>query len=118
MKEVELKSNIKRIKFTIDEADLREEFIKGFGPGGQKTNKSNNCVVLKHVPTGIVVRCHDSRDQLINRKIARKLLYDKLDLEINQDNSKIVMRDARRARTKDRMKRRREAKIKGMAGDQ
>jgi hypothetical protein len=55
---------------------------------------------------------------LINRKIARKLLYDKLDLEINQDNSKIVMRDARRARTKDRIKRRREAKIKGMAGDQ
>lgn len=110
---MELRSRVKRIKFTIDEADLREEFIKGFGPGGQKTNKSNNCVVLKHLPTGLVVRCHDSRDQLINRKLARKLLYDKLDVEMNQETSKIVMRDARRARTKDRLKRRREALKKG-----
>jgi protein subunit release factor B len=102
VKEVELKYKVKRIKFTINEADLREAFIKGFGPGGQKTNKANNCVVLKHLPTGLVVRCHDSRDQLINRKIARKLLYDKLDVEVNGENSKIVMRDARRARTKDR----------------
>jgi protein subunit release factor B len=113
VKEVELRSRVKRIKFTIEETDLREEFIKGFGPGGQKTNKSNNCVVLKHVPTGIVVRCHDSRDQLVNRKLARKLLYDKLDVEINQETSKIVMRDARRSRTKDRMRRRREAKMRG-----
>ena len=113
MKEVELRSRVKRIKFTIEETDLREEFIKGFGPGGQKTNKSNNCVVLKHLPTGIVVRCHDSRDQLVNRKLARKLLYDKLDVEINQETSKIVMRDARRSRTKDRMRRRREAKMRG-----
>ncbi len=97
-----MKYKVKRIKFTINEADLREAFIKGFGPGGQKTNKANNCVVLKHLPTGLVVRCHDSRDQLINRKIARKLLYDKLDVEVNGENSKIVMRDARRARTKDR----------------
>jgi protein subunit release factor B len=70
-------------------------------------------VVLKHLPTGIVVRCHDSRDQLVNRKLARKLLYDKLDVEINQETSKIVMRDARRSRTKDRMRRRREAKMRG-----
>jgi protein subunit release factor B len=50
------------MKFEIHEKDLREDFIKGFGPGGQKTNKSNNCVVLKHMPTGLVVRVHDSRD--------------------------------------------------------
>ena len=49
----------------------------------------------------------------MNRKLARKLLYDKLDVEINQETSKIVMRDARRSRTKDRMRRRREAKMRG-----
>jgi hypothetical protein len=34
VKEVELRSRVKRIKFSIEETDLREEFIKGFGPGG------------------------------------------------------------------------------------
>ena len=48
-----------RLKFTIPESDLEKHFIKGFGPGGQKTNKTNNCVVLKHLPTGEVVKCHD-----------------------------------------------------------
>ena len=62
VKTVELKANVTRVKFEILEEDLKEDFIKGFGPGGQKTNKSNNCVVLKHLPTGIVVRVHDSRD--------------------------------------------------------
>ena len=56
------------------------------------------------------MRCHDSRDQLVNRKLARKLLYDKLDLFLNGDTSKIAMRDARVARTKDRAQRRRDKK--------
>ena len=36
--------------------DIEESFVKGNGPGGQKVNKSSNCVVLKHKPTGIVVK--------------------------------------------------------------
>lgn len=59
---VNLKPAQHRIKFDLHEKDLTEEFIKGFGPGGQKTNKSNNCVVLTHLPTGLVVKVHDSRD--------------------------------------------------------
>ena len=50
---VKLKGGLQRIKFSVPERDIEEQFIKGFGPGGQKTNKSNNCVVLKHIPTGI-----------------------------------------------------------------
>lgn len=49
-----------RFKNTIDyskvpviiEEDLEERFVRGSGPGGQKTNKTANCVVLKHMPTG------------------------------------------------------------------
>lgn len=49
-----------RFKNTIDysklpvilEKDLQEQFVRGSGPGGQKTNKTSNCVVLKHIPTG------------------------------------------------------------------
>lgn len=40
----------------LNEADLEEQFVRGFGPGGQATNKTNNCVVLKHLPSGIVVK--------------------------------------------------------------
>lgn len=40
----------------LAESDLDEQFVKGHGPGGQATNKTSNCVVLKHVPTGIVVK--------------------------------------------------------------
>ena len=55
-----------RHKFMLHDKDLSEQFVKGFGPGGQKTNKSNNCVVLTHLPTGEQVKCHDSRDQAAN----------------------------------------------------
>lgn len=38
------------------EEELEEQFVRGSGPGGQATNKTSNCVVLKHIPTGIVVK--------------------------------------------------------------
>lgn len=40
----------------LNEEDLEEQFVRGSGPGGQATNKTSNCVVLKHVPTGVVVK--------------------------------------------------------------
>ena len=66
--------------------------MKGFGPGGQKTNKSNNCVVLKHIPTGEVVKVHDAREQHVNRGIARRMLYERLDYFVNQDTSTVGIR--------------------------
>jgi protein subunit release factor B len=38
------------------EEDLEEEFMRGSGPGGQSVAKTNNCVQIKHLPTGIVVK--------------------------------------------------------------
>ena len=40
----------------LNEDDLDEQFVRGSGPGGQATNKTSNCVVLRHIPTGIVVK--------------------------------------------------------------
>ena len=105
---VKLKGGKHRIKFSIPERDIQEKFTKGFGPGGQKTNKSNNCVLLTHVPTGLQVKSHDNRLQQVNRKIARKYLIELLDQHINGDTSKIKMRDERKQRSKDRRERRRE----------
>ena len=38
----------------INEEELEERFVKGSGPGGQAVNKTNNCVILHHKPTGIL----------------------------------------------------------------
>ncbi|SCU85637.1 LANO_0C04852g1_1 [Lachancea nothofagi CBS 11611] len=69
-----------RPKFTLAmEADLEEKFLHGGrGPGGQKINKCNSKVQLKHMPSGIVVECQETRSRHQNRKLAR----DKLALQI------------------------------------
>ncbi|RYO79896.1 hypothetical protein DL763_009114 [Monosporascus cannonballus] len=61
------------------ESEIEESFLKGSGPGGQKINKTNSAVQLKHVPTGVVVKCQATRSRSQNRTIARRLLADRLD---------------------------------------
>ncbi|CAJ0846392.1 14239_t:CDS:2, partial [Entrophospora sp. SA101] len=60
--------------------DLIESFIKGSGNGGQKINKTSNCVNLKHAPTGF----RETRSLNQNRSIARKILIEKLDNYYNK----------------------------------
>jgi len=62
----------------INEEDLSETFILGGGPGGQKINKANTCVRLRHRPSGVEVKVQQSRSREINRFFARRLLCDKL----------------------------------------
>uniref|UniRef100_A0A224Z8J5 Translational termination n=1 Tax=Rhipicephalus zambeziensis TaxID=60191 RepID=A0A224Z8J5_9ACAR len=71
----------------LKEEEVVEQFIHGSGPGGQAVNKLSNCVMLCHTPTGIVVRCHESRLLHENRKLARKMLVEKLDEHLNGDMS-------------------------------
>lgn len=71
----------------LQEDDLQEQFVRGSGPGGQATNKTNNAVVLKHKPTGLVVKCHETRSLQQNRKIARDMLLKKVDNLVNGDDS-------------------------------
>src|SRR3712207_3914024 len=58
----------------IPDTEIIENFLKGSGPGGQKINKTSSAVQLKHIPTGIVVKCQDTRSRTQNRKTARQLL--------------------------------------------
>ena len=60
----------------IREQDLEEKFVRGSGRGGQKVNKTNNCVFLKHIPTGIAIKCHIDRSREINRFLARRKLCE------------------------------------------
>ncbi|TLD23960.1 hypothetical protein PspLS_06604 [Pyricularia sp. CBS 133598] len=70
------------------ETEIEEAFLKGSGPGGQKINKTNSAVQLKHIPTGIVVKCQETRSRDQNRKIARQILATRLDDLNNGDQSR------------------------------
>ncbi|XP_077164300.1 mitochondrial translation release factor in rescue isoform X1 [Paroedura picta] len=74
----------------LSEADLEEQFVRGSGPGGQATNKTSNCVVLKHLPSGIVVKCHETRSLELNRQRAREILQEKVDVFYKGETSEVV----------------------------
>uniref|UniRef100_A0A2A4KA91 Prokaryotic-type class I peptide chain release factors domain-containing protein n=1 Tax=Heliothis virescens TaxID=7102 RepID=A0A2A4KA91_HELVI len=95
----------------INENDLSEQFVRGSGPGGQAVNKNANCVVLTHIPTGTVIKCHTSRCQDENRKKARELLIAKLDEEVNGEHSVA----AQKKRLESNKYRKTESKKKKMA---
>jgi len=60
----------------IREDDLLEKFILSSGPGGQNLQKTASCVYLKHLPSGIEVKCQKERSQGLNRFFARRILCD------------------------------------------
>ncbi len=72
----------------IIDSDLIEKFILGSGKGGQKVNKTASCVYLKHLPTGIEVKCQQERSRELNRYLARQELCEKLAYEIHQEKTK------------------------------
>lgn len=75
-------------RYKVDEREIEEKFIKGGGKGGQKINKTNSKVQLRHIPTGIVVNSQFSRSREDNRKRAREVLGERLDDLINGENSR------------------------------
>ncbi len=64
----------------VRETDLEEKFVRSSGRGGQHVNKTSTCVWLKHIPTGIEVKCMKDRSQSINRFLARRELLEKIAL--------------------------------------
>ncbi len=65
----------------VSEADLEETFVRSGGHGGQNVNKTATCVMLLHRPSGLQVKCQATRQQGLNRFIARRLLLDKIEEE-------------------------------------
>lgn len=63
----------------VREADLEESFVRSGGHGGQNVNKVSTCVMLCHRPSGVQVKCQESRQQGLNRVAARWMLLDKIE---------------------------------------
>lgn len=76
-KEHALKEKMARLG--VRESDLVESFIRSSGPGGQNVNKVATAVYLKHIPTGIEVKCRKERSQALNRFLARRILVNKIE---------------------------------------
>ena len=69
----------KMLALGIREEDILEKFVRSSGHGGQKLNKTASCVYLKHLPTGVEVKCMRERSQSVNRFLARRELTEKLE---------------------------------------
>lgn len=103
---------IARIKELMDEAsvyeeDLDESFILGGGPGGQKTNKTSNVVRLSHEPSGLMVRCGETRSRETNRWLARRMLAE-LILEREQKRKSAARQKREKIRRQKRRRSRRQ----------
>jgi len=109
------------VRLGVREEDIVERFIRAQGPGGQNVNKVSTCVHLRHLLTGIEVKCQQERSQAQNRYRARQILLKKIECAIlgklSEEQKRIekIRRQKRRRsrRTKLKMlesKRRRAAK--------
>ncbi len=92
----------------VSEKDLEETFVRASGPGGQKVNKTSSCVFIRHIPTGLSVKCQRERSQAINRFLARRILLDK----IERLQKGIVSREKERIEKIRRQKRKRSKRAK------
>lgn len=83
---------IKRLMHEIGlkEEDLIEKFILGSGRGGQNLQKTSSCVYLKHIPSGIEVKCQKDRSREVNRWLARRAICEKFQNEILLEKTKKI----------------------------
>ena len=96
----------------IKEQDLMEKFILGSGRGGQKINKTSSCVYLKHICSGIEVKCQQERSREMNRYYARKELCQRLEEQDAHIESEREQAIEKRRRQKRRRSKRAQEKVR------
>ena len=87
----------------VRDEDLEEAFVRASGPGGQNVNKVSTCVVLRHRPTGVTIRCQTERSQAANRWLARRRLAERLEeLRRRRDDERRAAVELRRRQRRRR----------------
>jgi len=108
--EKEKRLRVKMASSGILEEDIVENFVRSGGPGGQNVNKASTCVYLKHIPTGLEVKCQRQRSQALNRYLARQLLIKKIEnlilgqLSLERQRIEKVRRQKRRRSRRVKLK--------------
>jgi len=95
----------------VQEGDVLEKFTLSSGSGGQKVNKTASCVFLKHLPTGITVKCGKNRSREINRFLARRELCERLEKELHGQKSLKELKLEKVKKQKQRRRRKLKSKI-------
>lgn len=102
-----LEAVVARLKaLGLDASQIEEQFIRGGGPGGQKINKTSNCVLLRYAPLDLVVRCQETRQRGLNRFLALRELVDQAEMKISPGTSARLREIERLRKSKARSRRR------------
>jgi protein subunit release factor B len=98
----------------IREEDIEEKFVRSSGRGGQKVNKTSTCVYLRHIPTGIEVKCMRERSQSLNRFLARRELVERISKMAGQMTcNEVKVEKLRRQKAKRKKRARLKYKFEG-----